>query len=108
MTNALAKAAVPAIVLDFQTYGWLEGRGAKEFSLALLQTGQRFPSNFSFDSEFVSALLPSRGSVTRDLSPIVAENRKKDATKLLTWFRYGDGCSTDVCKSDINEKPFTI
>jgi hypothetical protein len=106
MTNALAKAAVPAIVLDFQTYGWLEGRVVKEFALALLQEGQRFPSNFSFDSDFVSALLPSRGSVTRELSLIAAENRKKDATKLLTWFRYGGGCSTDGWKSDINGKTF--
>jgi hypothetical protein len=106
MTNALAKAAVPAIVLDFQTYGWLEGRGAKEFALALLQAGQRFPSNFSFDSDFVSALLLSRGSVTLELSLVAAENRKKDATKLITWFRYGGGCYTDGWKSDINWKTF--
>jgi hypothetical protein len=29
MPNARAKASVPAIVLDMQTYGWLEGRGVK-------------------------------------------------------------------------------
>jgi hypothetical protein len=106
MTNALTKAAVPAVMLYFQTYGRLEGRGAKEFALALLQAGQRFPPNFSFDSEFVSALLPSRSSLTRELSLIAAENRKKDATKLLTWFRYGGGGSTDGWKSDINGKNF--
>jgi hypothetical protein len=77
MNNELAKTAVPAVVLDFQTYGWLEGRGVKEFALALLQAGQTFPSNFSFDSDFVSALLPSRGFVTRELSLIAAENRKR-------------------------------
>jgi hypothetical protein len=40
------------------------------------------------------------------LSLIAAENRKKNATKLLTWFRYGGGCSTDGWKSDINGKTF--
>jgi hypothetical protein len=78
----------------------------KRVCLALLQAEQRFPSNFSFDSDFVSELLPSRGSVTRELSLIAAENRKKDATKLLTWFQYGGDCSKDGWKSDINGKTF--
>jgi hypothetical protein len=39
ITNALAKDAVHAIVLEYKTYRWLEVRGAKEFVLALLQSG---------------------------------------------------------------------